>query len=690
MAKMRWIILLLAIPAMLMATDPGDVVINEVMWMGAFHFSDEWIELHNTTGAVVDLTGWYILDDGSATYNLSGSIAAGGYFLIEKTDSATSVAEDLVISSISLGNTGDALELFDATATSIDLVSCAAGWYAGTNGSAGNDYSMEQKNPAGPDNASNWADNDGITQNGFDSGGLAIHGTPRQQNSVYDTTGGDTDPPELEAAYAMGATRVDVLCNEPLDPTTAQNAGNYAMDPDVGVTAATLDGSNPAMVHLTTGTMSVGTLYTLTVSDVEDTASNAMVDAEASFYGNISPVSLARQDLTDGDFYPDLMDARITIQGIVTCGDYTFQVSNTDIHVQDATGGINCFEYSVVQGAAVGDEVILSGFVDQYNGKTELSGPLAIEWLSYGNPVFASPHIYTVDHIVNNGEAVEGWFGGIHHVSWVAGAWPAAGSNGYITITDDVSTSVMLMFVDRDTDIDGSVEPTWPIDVAGILTQYDYSTPPDSGYQIMPRGLHDFYPDGVLPVELVSFEGFAGNREAKLVWKTASETDNDHFYLLRSTDGHNYFRASDDIPATNSPTGSSYSYIDRNLNNGTTYNYKLVDVDINGVETVNTIVVTVTPSLDASFAPDAYSLHQNYPNPFNPTTTISYDVQEAGHVSLKVFDVLGREVATLTYGHQDAASYTVEFDASDIASGIYFYQLKVNGFTDMKKMVVVK
>ncbi|KPL07203.1 hypothetical protein AMJ86_05325, partial [bacterium SM23_57] len=401
MGKMRWMMALLLVPAMLMAASPGDVVINEVMWMGSFSSSsDEWIELYNTTSSVIDLTGWYILDDGAYTYNLSGTIAGEGYYLIERREEATDVTADVIVTSISLANSGDALELFDGSSNSIDLVSTGGGWYAGAYVYGSTYYSMERINPAGPDNASNWDDNDStIAWNGLDSGGVPISGTPRQQNSVYSTSGGDTDPPELESAYAMGATRVDVLCNEPLDPTTAQAAGNYAMDPDVGVTAAVLDGSNPAMVHLTTGTMSVGTLYTLTMSDVEDTAGNAMVDAEDSFYGGISPVSFARQDLTDGDFYPDLMGEQVTVQGIVSAGDYTFSDYYTDFYLQDATAGIDCYEYGTVLGANVGDEMIISGVIGIYNGKTELMGPFGIELVSTGNPVFASPHIYTVDYI---------------------------------------------------------------------------------------------------------------------------------------------------------------------------------------------------------------------------------------------------------------------------------------------------
>jgi hypothetical protein len=193
-----------------------------------------------------------------------------------------------------------------------------------------------------------------------------------------------------------------------------------------------------------------------------------------------------------------------------------------------------------------------------------------------------------------------------------------------------------------------------------------------------------------LPVELTSFAGTAGNREARLTWATASENDNDHFYLIRSTDNHNFVRVSGDIPGTNSATGGSYDYMDNNLVNNTTYYYKLVDVNINGSVNINGLIATVTPTANSVIVPDAYALHQNYPNPFNPNTTISYDIHEAGHVTLTVFDILGREVMTLVNQEQPAASYTLEFNASTLSSGIYFYQLKVNDFSDLKKMVVLK
>ncbi len=86
----------------------------------------------------------------------------------------------------------------------------------------------------------------------------------------------------------------------------------------------------------------------------------------------------------------------------------------------------------------------------------------------------------------------------------------------------------------------------------------------------------------------------------------------------------------------------------------------------------------------------SYALAQNYPNPFNPTTTIQYALANTGNVSLKIYDILGREVATLVNGRQAAGEYTVQFNAANLASGIYFYRLQAGDFVQTKKMMLVK
>jgi subtilisin-like proprotein convertase family protein len=85
-----------------------------------------------------------------------------------------------------------------------------------------------------------------------------------------------------------------------------------------------------------------------------------------------------------------------------------------------------------------------------------------------------------------------------------------------------------------------------------------------------------------------------------------------------------------------------------------------------------------------------FELHQNYPNPFNPSTTIKWQMPESGNVTLKIYDVLGREVITLVNEELSAGKHDVTFDASQFSSGVYFYQLKAGDFIEIKKMILIK
>ena len=92
----------------------------------------------------------------------------------------------------------------------------------------------------------------------------------------------------------------------------------------------------------------------------------------------------------------------------------------------------------------------------------------------------------------------------------------------------------------------------------------------------------------------------------------------------------------------------------------------------------------------SSQVPKEFILYQNYPNPFNPTTTISYQIPKAGNVTIEIFDCLGREIKTLVDEFKQQGFYSINFDASHLASGIYFYQLKAGGFISTKKMIVLR
>jgi len=103
---------------------------------------------------------------------------------------------------------------------------------------------------------------------------------------------------------------------------------------------------------------------------------------------------------------------------------------------------------------------------------------------------------------------------------------------------------------------------------------------------------------------------------------------------------------------------------------------------------VDSTISGITNSNTAS--PDKFLLFQNYPNPFNPGTNIRYQIINNSYITLKIFDILGKEIAALVNEKQNAGIYNIEWDAENYSSGIYFYKLTADGFTDIKKMVLLK
>ncbi len=195
--------------------------------------------------------------------------------------------------------------------------------------------------------------------------------------------------------------------------------------------------------------------------------------------------------------------------------------------------------------------------------------------------------------------------------------------------------------------------------------------------------------DGPLPVEMTTFQAFAGDGQVTLRWQTASEQDNDHFVLYKRRIGQNEFQRLAEIPGHGTTTEiHDYNYADSWVQNDVTYEYQISDVDIIGRETFYEQTISATPGRNA--VPTNYALYQNHPNPFNPTTEIVYDISEAGQVTLKVFNLLGQEIATLVDAVQSPQRYHVSFDGSTLASGVYLYTIQANDFYATRKMVLLK
>lgn len=186
-----------------------------------------------------------------------------------------------------------------------------------------------------------------------------------------------------------------------------------------------------------------------------------------------------------------------------------------------------------------------------------------------------------------------------------------------------------------------------------------------------------------LPVELSSFTGKIDKGISELNWRTETEVNNYGFEVQRSQNKMLWTQIGFVVGNGNSNSPKNYSYIDKSVPSGKVY-YRLKQIDNDG-----RYAYSSTIELNNDISPEVV-LSQNFPNPFNPVSTIEYSIPTNGFLSLKVYDVLGREVATLVNGQENAGKHSVQFDGSNLASGIYLYVLTMNNFVLSKKMNLLK
>jgi hypothetical protein len=194
--------------------------------------------------------------------------------------------------------------------------------------------------------------------------------------------------------------------------------------------------------------------------------------------------------------------------------------------------------------------------------------------------------------------------------------------------------------------------------------------------------------DETMPVKLESFTHSVSANNVRLNWVTSEEINNDGFDVERSNNNGQSFLKVSYIKGNGNSNGNHYTYTDNNLKTGV-YKYRLKQKDYNG----NYEYFSLSSSVDVS-SPQKFTLKQNYPNPSNPTSKIDYDIPVNAFVSIEVYDVSGRKVSQLVNEKQNAGYYSVSFNGSNLASGIYFYKIFVKSekeqFNGTKKLVLIK
>ena len=210
----------------------------------------------------------------------------------------------------------------------------------------------------------------------------------------------------------------------------------------------------------------------------------------------------------------------------------------------------------------------------------------------------------------------------------------------------------------------------------------------DCGWKSCSKAVNVDHPT---PIEIAAFISAVNGNNVTLRWTTVSEMNNSGFDIERSSFNYQISMFSDQWDRLGSVLGNGtsstpkdYEFTNRDLPSGK-YIYRLKQIDYNGnyeyYNQSDEVVIGI---------PEKFELSQNYPNPFNPVTNLVFGISNLEFVSLKVYDIQGKEVMTLVNETKPPGRYQVKFDGSNFASGVYYYKLTAGNFTAVKKMMLIR
>ena len=197
-----------------------------------------------------------------------------------------------------------------------------------------------------------------------------------------------------------------------------------------------------------------------------------------------------------------------------------------------------------------------------------------------------------------------------------------------------------------------------------------------------------------LPIQLAGFTAVVLNGQlVRLDWITLTETNNYGFEVQKSADSTGQFQL---IPNSFTPGHGTtlephhYVFIDSSARAGRWW-YRLKQIDLDGtIHCTDPVCVTIWTEISGNRVPAVFALRQNYPNPFNPATSFQFSIAHCQLTILKVYDALGREVATLVNEVKQPGVYTVPWDAGGVAGGVYFYRLQAGSYVEVKRLVLLR
>ena len=224
---------------------------------------------------------------------------------------------------------------------------------------------------------------------------------------------------------------------------------------------------------------------------------------------------------------------------------------------------------------------------------------------------------------------------------------------------------------------------TWtPINISSTGYQV-YSVDSVTQFAAQGNGFYKLDSPFFIPVELTSFNATITNGSITLNWSTATELNNLGFDIEQSFD-NNIFNKIDFVSGYGTTTETKiYTYTISNTSTSKQY-FRLKQIDFDGSFEYSSAVEV------EGFAPKEFSLKQNYPNPFNPSTKIGFTLPLESEVKITVYNLIGQKITEIVNSKFSAGSHSVDFNATDLSSGIYLYKIEAGNFTAVKKMQVMK
>jgi hypothetical protein len=193
--------------------------------------------------------------------------------------------------------------------------------------------------------------------------------------------------------------------------------------------------------------------------------------------------------------------------------------------------------------------------------------------------------------------------------------------------------------------------------------------------------------DVPLPVELNSFTATSKQNVVNLKWQTTTEVNNYGFEIERASSSTMPIQVWEKVGFVNgngnSNSPKTYSYSDNNPSGGSKFLYRLKQIDNDGQ-------FEYSDAIEVEIVPKEFALYQNYPNPFNPTTKINYSVPFDSRVAISIYSITGEFVTELVNDNVETGSYSVDFDGSNLASGMYIYKMAAGSFVKTYKMMLMK